>query len=137
MNINELTEKYLHAFYYNFRFFISGETDTDFILNNGDGIGVGDDEDTNIKFMMMKDYLGFEQIDKATYEKSISKFNPDLKFNSLKLVTYHQWIVRVIEETEEKYLLITNIGKPDQDGWESIENFHLKWVSKKDVLERL
>ena len=115
---------------------IVNETDISFVLSNGRGEGVGD-EDTDLKFMMMKDYLGFEEIDRGEYQKDTAKLNPSLRLNCLKLVTHGSWLVRVVREEADTVLGLTNESAPE--GWESVPytNFMVKWILKSEALDSL
>lgn len=135
--IKELNEKHKQALYYEFKLIIEDEDDVHFILNNGYGLSVSNDDKINREFMLIKEHLGFEQLEQGFYQKAVSKFSSDLKLNCLKLVAYKDWIVRVIKESNDKYLLVTTNTKLDSSNWEKLDNFYIKWVDKTSVMEKI
>lgn len=130
----ELSKRNTKCIYYDYELNIVDETETTFILNNGDGESVAKDNETNIQFMLIKDTLGFEQIDKATFQKEVSKFDEHLKLKALKLVFYNNWLVRVVQEKDDRYFAVV-CGKSPDNGWYRYDNTYMKWISKSDSEE--
>ncbi|MFN8672209.1 MAG: hypothetical protein U0457_09050 [Candidatus Sericytochromatia bacterium] len=131
----EIAKRHSKCFYYEYELNIVDETTDSFIINNGDGESVSKNQDINIQFMLIKDTLGFEQIDKGTFQKEVSKLDDNLQLKALKLVYYKSWLVRVIQEKDDKYLLVCNTNKPEDSGWFNYDKTYLKWVVKSEIKE--
>lgn len=131
----EIAKRHSKCFYYEYELNIIDETTDSFIINNGDGESVSKNQDINIQFMLIKDTLGFEQIDKGTFQKEVSKLDDNLQLKALKLVYYKSWLVRVIQEKDDKYLLVCNTNKPEDSGWFNYDKTYLKWVVKSEIKE--
>lgn len=133
--IKELYKRHTKCVYYDYELNIVEETETSFIINNGDGESVSSNKDINLQFMLIKDTLGFEQIDNATFQKEVSKFDSDIKLKAIKLVAYKNWLLRVVQEKDDKYFVVVCGKSPDNNGWFHYENVYMKWIMKTDVQE--
>lgn len=131
----KINDKFSKCVYYEYELKIVAEDETSFTVNNGDGESVSSQKDINIQFMMINETLGFEKVDVATYQKVINKFDNQLKLNAIKLVVYEKWLLRVVQETNEKYLVVKILAQDEIKGWEKIGSIGLKWLSKNQVEE--
>ena len=142
MATKELTDS--QCIYYDFQLQIIGETETSFIIGNA-GESVGDSADINTQFMLIKDTLGFEQTGFGCFQKSISKFEDQLQLEATKLITQQTWLIRVLREDANNYLLQVSSHTPNsaapnsinwvESGWQRHADSYLKWVSKSEVTE--
>ncbi len=137
MTMKKLTDN--QCIYYDFRLQIVGETETSFIISN-DGESVGDGDNVNVKFMLIKDTLGFEQTGSGCFEKSISKFEDHLQLAATKLIAHQTWLFRVLGEDANNYLLQVSSNTANstdwvQDGWKRYADSYLKWKAKIEVEE--
>ena len=125
--------------YYDFRLQIVGETETSFIIGNA-GESVGEDDEINTQFMLIKDTLGFEQTGFGRFQKSISKFDDHLQLEATKLIAHQAWLFRVLRNDSENYLLQVASNALDgvdwlANGWKRHAQSYLKWMAKNDVKE--
>ena len=121
-----------------FSLHVIGEADVSFLLGNcGETVGQGDP--INERFMLIKEHLGFEQVDRGEFTKSVSKFSSDLEIGCLKLVVLKSWIVRVIDETTDHYLALTTKASPPGAAWQAYPgtNFFVAWIRKSETVERI
>ncbi|MEK7435032.1 MAG: hypothetical protein AABZ74_18015 [Cyanobacteriota bacterium] len=132
--IKEMSKRHTKCVYYDYELDIIGETETAFIISNN-GESVSKDDSINIQFMLIKDTLGFKQVDIGTFQNEISKFDEHIKLKAIKLISDKNWLLRVAQEKDDKYLLITTTNKPDSNGWYDTGSGYMKWVLKNDVKE--
>lgn len=133
MKTEELTKKYLKIMYFDYELIIASETPTEFVITNN-GNSVGKDDSINTQFMAFKDSLGFKLLEPGHFERNISKLDPNLKLFCLKIASYKRWLVRIIDEKDDMYLAVVNGTKPET-GWDNIDDFYLKWISKNQVVD--
>lgn len=134
--IKEIAKKYSKCIYYDYELYILSETETSFILSNKGDV-VSANNDINSQFMLIKDTLGFEETDRGTFQKEVNKFDSNIKLKALKLVSYQNWLLRVVQEKDDKYLVISNSKIPETKNWYIYGDVNMKWVKKSDVSEIL
>ena len=137
MTAKKLTDN--QCVYHDFQLQIVGETETSFIISNA-GESVGDGDDINTQFMLIKDTLGFEQSGFGTFQKSISKFEDHLQLAATKLVAHQTWLFRVLGQDAHNYLLQVSSNAENsadwlENGWRRHNDSFLKWMAKREVEE--
>lgn len=127
--------KYSEVKYFGFNFIITNEDESHFIISNGNGNNVSDTKEGNLEFIALKDTLGFNSTDKGMFEKKVNKLDPNLELKCKYIVSYKNWLVRIIDEKNNKLLALIFENHPKEDHWEHKDNYYLKFLSKKEIVE--
>lgn len=115
---------------------LADENDLEFIINDNYGEIVSDKREICMEFLATREIMGFEEIDRGCYGRTVYKLNKEIKGDWLRLVTYKDWILRAIDQDNDKFLLLCNSLDAKNIGFKQVKNFKImyKWVPKSEVI---